>query len=118
MAGMTGLASAQTSTPTTPTTPTATVSERPQGHRPLGQDGVISAINGTTITMSEEADEGGATYTVNASGAGDISTLKVGDKVFVDGAVSGTGVTATKISAHPSHSQNDVSDGDGENPNQ
>ncbi len=76
------------------------------GHAPLGNDGNITAINGTTITMSEEADEGGASYTVNAAGAAvtnngaaaQLSDLKVGDKIFVNGTVSGTNVTATQIS--------------------
>ena len=60
--------------------------------------------------MQEEADEGGAIYTVDALSAtfekdgvgASITDLKVGDKIFVDGTVNGTAVTATKISlGHP-----------------
>jgi hypothetical protein len=117
-AGVAGIASAQTAatTSTTPaavstsavttTSTTATTAAKPQGHRPIGQDGVITAINGTTITMAEESDEGGASYTVNTSSAtitkdGAASTLTsfaVGDKIFVDGTISGTSVTATSVS--------------------
>src|SRR5438445_732090 len=39
------------------------------GHMPLGNDGVVSSISGTTIIVSEESDEGGATYTIDASKA-------------------------------------------------
>ncbi len=131
-AGIAGMASAQTSgvapaavvdtsavspavtSATIATAPATTVTTktRPKGHRPMGQDGTITAINGTTITMQEEADEGGAVYTVDASGAAfskdgataTISSLAVGDKVFVDGTVSGTNVTATSVSlGHPGH---------------
>lgn len=79
---------------------------RRQGHAPLGGDGNITAINGTTVTMQEEADEGGAFYTVDAANAtvtsngaaSSLSILKVGDKIFVQGATSGTQVAATSIS--------------------
>src|SRR5258708_11287505 len=67
--GLAGMAAAQTTAPAT-STGTATVqTDRPQGHAPLGNDGVINAIQGATITMAEEADEGGASYTVDASSA-------------------------------------------------
>ncbi len=77
-----------------------------RGHAPLGGDGNITTINGTTISMQEEADEGGAVYTVDASNAtitknntaASLSDLKVGDKIFVKGTTSGTNVTATAIS--------------------
>ena len=95
---------ATTGTATTekPATPDA----KTKGHAPLGGDGTVTAINGTTITMQEEADEGGAIYTVNAGNAtitnngaaADLSALKVGDKIFVQGATSGTNVTATSVS--------------------
>ena len=95
---------AATGTPAV-TTP-ATTGEKRHGHAPLGGDGNITAINGTTITMQEEADEGGAIYTIDASqatftnkgAAATIATLKVGDKIFVKGTTSGTNVTATSIS--------------------
>ncbi len=79
-------------------------------HAPLGNDGNINAINGTTITMQEEANEGGASYNVDASkatvtnngAAATISDLKVGDKIFVRGTVTGTNVAATTVSVgHP-----------------
>jgi len=97
---------AATTTTTTATIPT-TVKDVPHGHAPLGGDGNITAINGTTIIMQEEADEGGASYAVDASNATitsnnaavGISALKVGDKIFVQGTTSGTNVTATSISS-------------------
>ena len=74
-------------------------------HAPLGNDGTVTAINGTTITMQEEADEGGAIYSVDASKAtfvakgvgGTIADIKVGNKIMVHGTVNGTSVTATEI---------------------
>src|SRR6185295_12510119 len=74
-------------------------------HAPLGNDGTITAINGNTISMQEEADEGGAVYSVDATNAGitnngataTIADLKVGDKIMVEGTVTGTNVVATKI---------------------
>jgi hypothetical protein len=104
---------AQASTTTAPTTQSASVgtAEAPHahGHAPLGGDGNITAINGSTITMQEESDEGGATYTVNASSAtvtkdgttATLADLKVGDKIFVQGTTQGTTVTATTI--HSGH---------------
>ena len=87
---------------TTEANPTATDTTKPKGHAPLGGDGNITAINGTSITMQEETDEGGASYTVDASKVGDITKLKVGDKVFVKGTTDGTNVAATSISlGHP-----------------
>src|SRR5581483_12201451 len=72
-------------------------------HAPLGGDGVVSSISGTTIVMGEESDEGGASYTVDASkatvtnngAAATLADIKVGDKIFVQGTVSGTSVSAT-----------------------
>ncbi len=76
------------------------------GHAPLGGDGVVVSINGTSIVIGEESDEGGASYTVDASKAtvtnngasASLSDIKVGDKIFVEGAVNGTSVTATSVS--------------------
>jgi len=92
-----------TTAPSTTTAPATAAESR--GHAPLGGDGVISSINGTTIVMTEEADEGGAAYTVDASNAtvtnngvaGNLADLKVGDKIFVQGPVNGTNVTATAV---------------------
>jgi hypothetical protein len=109
---------AAVTTATTPTTGTADAetaddtTARPRGHAPIGGDGVVSSINGTTITIAEEADEGGASYTVNASGAtvtkdgvaSNLSSITVGEKIFVRGTTSGTTVTATSIeTGHPGH---------------
>src|SRR5579859_7585683 len=76
------------------------------GHAPLGGDGNVVSINGTTIVMQEESEEGGASYTVDASNAtfkkngatATIADIKVGDKIFVQGTTSGTSVAATSIS--------------------
>ncbi len=110
---------AQTSTPPAATTTAGTTTAatdgtatqtRPQGHAPLGGDGNITAINGNTIIMQEESDEGGASYTIDAGSAtvtsngaaSAISALKVGDKIFVQGTTNGTTVTAASISVgHP-----------------
>lgn len=120
--GITFMVNAQTQTPTiTPTTTTAPATTSvpettspatvtapgPTGHHaPLGGDGNVLAINDSIITMSEEADEGGAAYTVDASGAtitnngavAQLSDIKIGDKIFVKGTVNGTNVIATEIS--------------------
>jgi hypothetical protein len=77
-----------------------------QGHAPLGGDGVVSSISGTTIVMGEESNEGGASYTIDASKAtvtnngvaANLSDIKVGAKIFVQGTTSGTNVSATSIS--------------------
>jgi hypothetical protein len=116
-AGVAALASAQTATDTTSTSPAAATTNtagvtqnHPMGHAPLGGDGNVTAINGTIITMQEEADEGGASYTVDTSGAtvtkdgatAALSDIQTGDKIFVQGTTSGTNVTATSISlGHP-----------------
>jgi predicted lysophospholipase L1 biosynthesis ABC-type transport system permease subunit len=102
LAGAQSAAAADTSTTTTPTAASGT---HPQGHAPLGGDGVVASISGTTLTMTEEANEGGATYTVDASNAtitkngaaASLSSIAVGDKIFVKGTVTGTTVVATSI---------------------
>ncbi len=83
IAGTAFIASAQTSSTTTvaPTTTSVNtqttvdtpeagdvadvpgVAEKTHGHAPLGGDGVVSSITGTTIVVGEESDEGGASYT-------------------------------------------------------
>jgi len=113
-AGIAGIAGAQTATVAATTTTTNSSTSDPtdaphQGHAPLGGDGNITSINGTTITLSEENNEGGASYTIDASKAtvtkagatAQLSDLKVGDKIFVQGSVSGTSVAATSISDGP-----------------
>jgi hypothetical protein len=99
-----------TAATTTQQSTTAADAAKPHGHAPLGGDGNVTAINGTTITITEEADEGGASYTVDASKAtvtnkgatAALTDLKVGDKIFVQGTTSGTNVAATSVSlGHP-----------------
>lgn len=96
-------------TPENANDPADTGSEA-QHHAPLGGDGVVSSISGTTIVMGEESNEGGASYTVDASkatvtnngAAASLSDIKAGDKIFVQGTVNGTNVTATSVSlGHP-----------------
>jgi hypothetical protein len=113
-AGMAGTIALQTHAAGTTTTSagssTSTTQPKMQGHAPLGGDGFVTAINGTNITMQEEANEGGATYTVSANNAtvtnsgatAALSDIKVGDKIFVRGTTSGTNVAATSVSlGHP-----------------
>ncbi|MFM2330548.1 MAG: hypothetical protein RLZZ26_55 [Candidatus Parcubacteria bacterium] len=124
--GVAGIASAQTSSTTSPVVPIATiattsgvdtpeagdvadvpgVAEKTHGHAPLGGDGVVTSITGTTIVVGEESDEGGASYTIDASkatvtnngAAATLADVKVGEKIFVQGTTSGTNVVATSIS--------------------
>lgn len=65
--------------------------------------GRVAAINGTTLTVEKQS---GTTYTVNAAsstvvsgngGALTLADVKVGDLLKVEGALSGTVMTATKI---------------------
>lgn len=93
-----------------------------QHHAPLGGDGVVSSISGTTIVMGEESDEGGASYTVDASkatvtnngAAATLADIKVGDKIFVQGTLSGTSVSATSVSlGHPGMHKESANDTDG-----
>lgn len=109
-AGLAGLASAQTPVASTGSTTMPSADARPRGHAPIGGDGNITSISGTNIVMTEEADEGGAAFTIDASSAtfmvngaaGKISDFKVGDKIFVKGTTTGTNVKATEVSSgHP-----------------
>ena len=94
-----------------------------QHHAPLGGDGVVSSISGTTIVMGEESDEGGSSYTVDTSKAtvtnngtsASLSDVKVGEKIFVQGSVNGTNVTATSISLghQGKHEMESAADSDG-----
>jgi hypothetical protein len=113
--------SAQTTTPnvttTTPVVQSATneQGEKAHGQAPLGGDGIVQSVNGTTIIVGEEANEGGASYTIDASKAtftkdgnpATISDVTVGSKVFVEGSVNGTNVVATSVSlGHHGHESN------------
>lgn len=79
---------------------------------PRGIHGTVSAISGTTLTITatNPKDSTTSTYTVDASSAkvlkGDgttkptdstVSSVAVGDTVMVDGEISGTSVTAKMI---------------------
>jgi hypothetical protein len=84
------------------------------GQRAPGVFGTVTAISGSTITLSSKGfgrnasstSAVAATYTVDASSAtvmkggatSAVSAIAVGDTLMVQGAVSGTSVTATKIS--------------------
>lgn len=83
------------------------------GQRGNGVFGTVTAISGDTITVQSKGFEKSdsstgttTTYTVNASGAtvtkanvaSSVSAIAIGDTVMVQGTVSGTSVTATKIS--------------------
>ncbi len=67
--------------------------------------GTISAINGTSLTVTTKSN---LTYTVDATNAKVIggktdetlSSVVVGDSVLVQGAVNGTSVTASSIVDH------------------
>ncbi len=66
-----------------------------------GVTGTVSAVNGSTITIT---GKDGTSYTVNAGSAtvqkmvtGSLSDVTVGDTIGVQGTVSGTSVTATSI---------------------
>lgn len=140
LAGAASMAGAQVATTSAPntvvTSSTSTSVDKPEspndpadtdkgtethGYRPLGGDGIIASINGSTIVVGEEADEGNASYTVDASKATisgkngvavALTDLKIGDKIFVAGSVSGTNVTATSISLGHPHEKNDTETND------
>jgi len=105
-----------------PDVPDATESKT-HGHAPLGGDGIVSSINGTTIVMGEESDEGGASYTIDASkatvtndgvAAATLADVKVGAKIFVEGSTTGTNVVATSISlGHKGEHADKAGDNDG-----
>ncbi len=84
-----------------------------QGMRTPGVAGTVSAISGTTLTVTSKSFGRGqntqnattTTYTVDASNAtvmkngtsSSIGAVSVGDMIFVQGTVSGDSVTATSI---------------------
>lgn len=96
IAGYASFASAQTANPT----PNFTMQQRAPH---VG--GTITAINGSTITIASGLNLGGATYTIDASSAvvmksgttSTVSAFAVGDRIFAEGTINGTNVTATKI---------------------
>ena len=91
-------------------------------HAPIGGDGVVASVSGTTIVMAEESDEGAGSYTIDASKAavtvngtaGTIADIKAGQKIFVDGTTTGTNVVATSVSVgHPGEGKDGANDADG-----
>jgi hypothetical protein len=108
--GIGALASAQT--PAATNTPTQNASQTEQGqhrlhtggpmmHHGRGVMGTVSAVSGTTVTVTN-AD--GTSYTVDAASAKvskivdlTVGDIKVGDTIGVMGTVSGTNVTAAHI---------------------
>ncbi|MCE9643937.1 DUF5666 domain-containing protein [Candidatus Parcubacteria bacterium] len=100
IAGYTSLAGAQTATPTAVVDSKAAM----LGRAPhVG--GTITAISGSTLTVTAKTKTGDTTYTINAANAtvtkdGAASTLAglaVGDKVMALGTVNGSSVAATSI---------------------
>ena len=110
--GIQAFAQTPTTTAATPVVQASTTAkDTPSSHHaPMGGDGVVASINGTTVVMSEEADEGGTSYTVDASKVTNLGTIKVGDKVFVQGTTNGTNVVATSISLKHGGDKNEAPD--------
>ncbi len=90
----------------TPTT-SNTTSSRPQMTPPSAM-GKVTAINGSTITITDQkrgtttsmtytVDASAATVTKDQNTASTLSAIAVGDMIAVDGTVSGTTITATAI---------------------
>lgn len=99
IAGMVGMASAQTVSPAT----TGTASTATHALRNNGVAGTIASINGNTITLT---GKNGTTYTIDASAATvsqistiNVSGLSVGNTIMVGGTVNGTSVTAKSIAS-------------------
>lgn len=78
------------------------------GGRGQGTRGTVTSISGNTITLTSKAGPNGATatiYTINAANASvtkagvasTLTSIAVGDTLMVQGTLSGTTVTATKI---------------------
>ncbi|MEI7512560.1 MAG: hypothetical protein WCK01_03830 [Candidatus Uhrbacteria bacterium] len=68
-----------------------------QGMHRQGTHGTVSAINGTTLTVAGLQNE---IYTVDAS-AVDISTIKIGDKVGVQGQINTATIKASLVHLMP-----------------
>ncbi|MEQ1678803.1 MAG: hypothetical protein ABL876_19055, partial [Chitinophagaceae bacterium] len=102
VAGYATLASAENS---------AAIGVQKMGMRMMGEmkphvDGLITAINGSTLTITADANHGGGIYTIIAGSAtitkgGSTATLAsfaIGDKVWAAGTINGTTVDATLVS--------------------
>ena len=103
----TGVAFAQT-TGTQPSTSQGWAGRGGMHRRMPGVFGTVSAISGTSITVSSKGwgqTAAPTTYTVDASGAtvrkngasSNVGDIAVGDTIMVQGTVSGTSVSATAI---------------------
>lgn len=68
-----------------------------QGMHRSGARGTVSAISGTTLTITGPQNE---IYTVDASAA-DISAIKIGDQVGVQGQIKTATLTATAVHLIP-----------------
>ncbi len=103
IAGYATLASAQSATSTTGST-----MEGRMGNRGPHVHGTVSAVSGTTITITDRRS--GSTYTIDASAATfkkaaagseptavTISEIAVGDEISALGTISGTHVVATEV---------------------
>jgi hypothetical protein len=101
---LSGTAFAQTTT----ATPPAGGNWGGSGHRAPGVFGTVASISGDTITVTSKgfgSNTTAKTYTVDATNAtvtkagaaSTVSAIASGDSVMVQGTVSGTNVTATKI---------------------
>ena len=110
-AGVAALASADTATTsTTQAAADAQQSGRPAFagphmgmHHGRGVIGTVSAVNGNTLTIT---NQDGTSYTVDATNATvskmvtePVSSIQVGDRIGAEGTVSGTTVTAKHIMA-------------------
>lgn len=110
--GIGAIASADSTTATASTSQVSTFDH----HGPPGVHGTVSAINGTTITLTSTnpSDQTTTTYTVDATNANimkapantttptapttiSLSDILIGDTLNIRGTVSGTTVTATDI---------------------
>ena len=91
----------------------------PQGNGEPVVGGSVTAIDGTTLTITNKA---GVTYTADASNAAvsikgatsTVSSIATGDSVVVQGTVNGTSITASSIidsGAAPSNSANSSAPG-------
>ncbi len=97
IAGYTGLASAQSGGMMGVT----------QGTPHVG--GVITAINGSMITIAANPNHGGGTNTIETSGAtftkasapASLSSFAIGDKIRATGTLNGTTLTATAVTDMP-----------------
>lgn len=118
IAGMAGTVALQTHAATSSDESATTTSDNAKKFTPPAAMGSVTAISGNTITITDK--KSGTVYTVDASGAVvekmptetsgssssttrptpttiSVSGISIGDNVMVEGTVSGTSITATRI---------------------